>query len=145
MNTKPLMRVVGYVRVSTEEQAREGVSLQTQREKIEAWAKALDGELLAIEEDAGSERTRKSASPSWLVTAQQFNFTFPDLLRATFSRSRLKTSGFGSKACTRPVSVTSLEASNVYSPIWAPRSKNTIPGFRIRSSRLAVSGSEFPW
>jgi len=53
MNTKPLMRVVGYIRVSTEEQAREGISLQTQREKIEAWTSAMDGELLSIEEDAG--------------------------------------------------------------------------------------------
>jgi len=47
------MIVVGYVRVSTEEQAREGISLQTQREKIEAWAHAMDGELLVVEEDAG--------------------------------------------------------------------------------------------
>ena len=53
MNTKPLMRVVGYVRVSTEEQAREGVSLQTQREKIAAWTGAMDGELISMFEDAG--------------------------------------------------------------------------------------------
>lgn len=53
MKTKPLMRVVGYVRVSTEEQAREGISLEAQREKIEAWTHAMDGELLTVEEDAG--------------------------------------------------------------------------------------------
>ena len=47
------MKVIGYCRVSTEEQVREGVSLQAQREKIEAWAHAMDGELLTIEEDAG--------------------------------------------------------------------------------------------
>jgi len=47
------MIVIGYVRVSTEEQVREGISLQTQREKIEAWAHAMDGELLVVEEDAG--------------------------------------------------------------------------------------------
>jgi len=47
------MKVIGYCRVSTEEQAREGVSLEAQREKIEAWAHVMDGELLTVEEDAG--------------------------------------------------------------------------------------------
>lgn len=47
------MKVVGYCRVSTDEQAREGVSLEAQRSRIEAWTEALDGELLTIEEDAG--------------------------------------------------------------------------------------------
>jgi len=47
------MKVIGYVRVSTEEQAREGISLEAQKHKIAAWAEALDGELLFIAEDAG--------------------------------------------------------------------------------------------
>jgi len=47
------MKVIGYVRVSTEEQAREGISLEAQKHKITAWAEALDGELLFIAEDAG--------------------------------------------------------------------------------------------
>lgn len=46
-------RVVGYIRVSTEEQAREGVSLAAQRERLQAYAVALDLELVAIHEDAG--------------------------------------------------------------------------------------------
>jgi DNA invertase Pin-like site-specific DNA recombinase len=32
------MQVVGYIRVSTEDQAREGVSLAAQRAKIDAYA-----------------------------------------------------------------------------------------------------------
>ncbi len=47
------MKVIGYIRVSTEEQARKGVSLLTQREKIEAWVQAMDRELISLEEDAG--------------------------------------------------------------------------------------------
>jgi len=39
--------------VSTEEQARAGISLESQKHKITAWAEALDGELLFIAEDAG--------------------------------------------------------------------------------------------
>ncbi len=47
------MQVVGYVRVSTDEQAREGVSLEAQKGKIQAWAEALDYSVLHIEQDAG--------------------------------------------------------------------------------------------
>jgi site-specific DNA recombinase len=47
------MKVIGYVRVSTDEQVREGASLEAQKHKITAWTEALDGELLFIAEDAG--------------------------------------------------------------------------------------------
>jgi len=45
--------VVGYVRVSTEQQAGEGVSLDAQRVKLQAYAVAMDLELVAVFEDAG--------------------------------------------------------------------------------------------
>jgi DNA invertase Pin-like site-specific DNA recombinase len=47
------MKAIGYVRVSTEEQAREGVSLENQRAKIEAYCSLNDLELTGILEDAG--------------------------------------------------------------------------------------------
>jgi site-specific DNA recombinase len=50
---KPRTRVVGYVRVSTELQAEEGVSLEAQRAKLEAFAIAADLELVAVHQDAG--------------------------------------------------------------------------------------------
>lgn len=46
-------RVVGYVRVSTENQAVEGVSLDAQRTRLTAYATAMDLDLVAIEVDAG--------------------------------------------------------------------------------------------
>jgi len=45
--------VVGYVRVSTEQQAGEGISLDAQRTKLQAYALALDLELVDVFEDAG--------------------------------------------------------------------------------------------
>lgn len=45
--------VAGYVRVSTDQQADEGVSLDAQRTKLEAYALALDLELVEICEDRG--------------------------------------------------------------------------------------------
>ncbi len=47
------MRAVGYVRVSTEEQAREGVSLATQRAQVEAWCVAKGWQLVATHSDEG--------------------------------------------------------------------------------------------
>lgn len=46
-------KVVGYIRVSTEMQAAEGVSLEAQRAKITAYCIAMDCDLVAIVEDAG--------------------------------------------------------------------------------------------
>lgn len=48
-----MRRAIGYIRVSTEKQAEEGVSLEAQKEKIRAWCDMHDYELVAIEEDAG--------------------------------------------------------------------------------------------
>ena len=47
------MKAVGYVRVSTEQQAGEGVSLEAQKAKIEMWCKANDCELIEVFVDAG--------------------------------------------------------------------------------------------
>jgi len=47
------MKAVGYVRVSTEDQAREGVSLEAQRAKITAYCQVKDLELVEVVEDAG--------------------------------------------------------------------------------------------
>jgi site-specific DNA recombinase len=48
-----MVNAIGYVRVSTEEQAREGISLENQRAKIEAYCALHDLGLLEIVEDAG--------------------------------------------------------------------------------------------
>lgn len=48
------MRVLGYCRVSTEEQASSGVSLAAQADKIRAYCSLYDLELVGIIEDAGA-------------------------------------------------------------------------------------------
>lgn len=47
------MKAIGYCRVSSEEQAREGVSLAAQEAKIRAYADLLDLELVGVIVDAG--------------------------------------------------------------------------------------------
>ena len=48
-----MQKVVGYIRVSTAGPVEEGVSLEAQKAKIEAWCNLNDGELVAVFEDAG--------------------------------------------------------------------------------------------
>lgn len=51
---KPIqIRAVGYVRVSTEQQAQEGVSLEAQRVRIQAHCTALDIKLIDVVADEG--------------------------------------------------------------------------------------------
>ena len=51
--TTTAMKVLGYVRVSTEEQAEIGVSLEAQQAKLTAYASLYDLELVEVVVDAG--------------------------------------------------------------------------------------------
>lgn len=53
MKPSPKTRVIGYVRVSSEQQADEGVSLDAQREKLAQYAALFDLNLVAVHVDAG--------------------------------------------------------------------------------------------
>ena len=48
------MKAIGYARVSTEEQAQEGLSLETQQERIKAFCKAKGWELTEVVTDIAS-------------------------------------------------------------------------------------------
>ncbi len=56
---------IGYVSVSTEEQSREGVSLDMQRAKIRAYAELNDMALVEIIEDAGISAKNISGRPGF--------------------------------------------------------------------------------
>ena len=58
-----MKKAIGYIRVSTEQQADEGVSLAAQRAKITAWCELNDYELVAIYEDAGISGKTVSKRP----------------------------------------------------------------------------------
>jgi site-specific DNA recombinase len=53
MERRKEMKGIGYVRVSTDEQAREGISLENQKAKITAYCELNDLDLVEIIEDAG--------------------------------------------------------------------------------------------
>ncbi len=57
------MKAVGYCRVSTEDQASEGVSLETQEAKLRAWADLNGAELVAVHVDAGLSGCRADNRP----------------------------------------------------------------------------------
>ena len=47
------IRAIAYVRVSTEEQAQEGISLEVQTQALQAYAKMRDLEMVEVVQDAG--------------------------------------------------------------------------------------------
>lgn len=51
--TDKTLRLLGYVRVSTDDQARNGVSLEAQEDRIRAWATAYGHTLVGVESDPG--------------------------------------------------------------------------------------------
>lgn len=55
------MKAIGYVRVSTDKQAQDGVSLDNQRAQIEAYCRYKGIELLQIVEDAGISGGKNAA------------------------------------------------------------------------------------
>ena len=57
-------RLVSYLRVSTAEQAQEGVSLDAQESRLRAYAEAHDLDLVAVESDAGVSGKRMANRPA---------------------------------------------------------------------------------
>lgn len=58
-----MKQAIGYVRVSTEQQATEGVSLEAQKARIQAWCQANGYELAAVYVDAGISGKRMDTRP----------------------------------------------------------------------------------
>lgn len=57
------MKAIGYLRVSTGAQADEGLSLNIQADKIAAWVKLNDAELLTVQSDPGRSGGRADNRP----------------------------------------------------------------------------------
>jgi DNA invertase Pin-like site-specific DNA recombinase len=84
------VRVIGYVRVSTEEQATEGVSMDAQRGRIKAWCEA-NGGTLADDDlfvDAGISGKRADNRPG-LQAALAAATGGPGVVLVIYSLSRL--------------------------------------------------------
>ena len=81
-----MKKAIGYIRVSTEQQADEGVSLDAQRAKIEGWCKANDCELVAVHVDAGISGKNMDKRPGLLKALGSMK---RDMVLVVYSLSRL--------------------------------------------------------
>ena len=81
-----MKKAIGYIRVSTEQQADEGVSLAAQRAKITAWCELNDYELMAIYEDAGISGKTISKRPQLQAALEEMK---KDMALVVHSLSRL--------------------------------------------------------
>jgi site-specific DNA recombinase len=61
-----MKQAIGYIRVSTEKQANEGVSLEAQEARIAAWCTAHDYELVQVFVDAGISGKKMDNRPELL-------------------------------------------------------------------------------
>lgn len=59
-----MRNAIAYIRVSTQDQAREGISLSAQEARIRAWAIANDYFVVAVHEDAGLSGGRADNRPA---------------------------------------------------------------------------------
>ena len=80
------MKAVGYIRVSTEQQAGEGVSLEAQKAKIEAWCLANDCELVGVHVDAGISGKSMEKRPGLQMALDE---TGKGMAMVVYSLSRL--------------------------------------------------------
>ena len=60
------MKAIGYIRVSTEQQASEGISLENQKDQIEKYCRYKGFELTGIIEDAGISGGINKARPGFI-------------------------------------------------------------------------------
>ncbi len=60
------MKAIGYIRVSTEDQAKEGISMEAQEAKIKAWAELNGYDIAAVYTDAGISGKRADNRPGLL-------------------------------------------------------------------------------
>lgn len=65
------MKAIGYVRVSTDGQVQDGVSLEAQRAKVEAWCTANGCALLQVHVDAGLSGSRADNRPALQAALKQ--------------------------------------------------------------------------
>jgi site-specific DNA recombinase len=66
-----MVRAIGYIRVSTEEQAREGVSLDNQRDRIEEYCAYRHFRLVRIIQDAGISGGKNKNRPGFVELLDQ--------------------------------------------------------------------------
>ncbi len=81
-----MKQAIGYIRVSTEQQADEGVSLVSQRAKIEAWCELNDYELTAIYEDVGISGKTIIKRPQLQIALKEIK---KDMALVVYNLSRL--------------------------------------------------------
>jgi len=81
-----MKQAIGYVRVSTEQQANEGVSLEAQKAKIVSWCKANDYELVTVYMDAGLSGKSMDKRPGLLDALKSLK---KDMALVSYSLSRL--------------------------------------------------------
>ena len=117
-----MQKAIGYIRVSTEDQANEGVSLDAQRTKLQAWCVANDYELADIQVDAGLSGGRADNRPGLQSAIEQACKSKSALIVYSLSRlarSTKDTIAIGEKLDKAGADLVSLSEKIDTSPSWS--------------------------
>ena len=110
------MRFVGYIRVSTKRQATEGVSLETQKERIETFAHQNDGTLSELYIERGSS-ARDDARPQFQRLVMDARATPPPFdAIIVYDRSRFYRNAAQSELLIRELRRNGVEVFSVTQP-----------------------------
>ena len=104
------MQAIGYVRVSTDAQAADGVSLAAQRARIRAWAASRGCKLVAIHADEGISGKRADNRPGLQAALE-------DACRAKGVLVAYDLTRLGRELLRRP-ELAVIVASESYQPAW---------------------------
>jgi len=87
------MKAIGYIRVSTQGQAEEGISLDMQKAKIEAWASLNETQIIGLyaDEGASGKDTNRRGLREAISACKQHNCALVVYSLSRLSRSTLDT------------------------------------------------------
>ena len=160
-------RVVGYTRVSTEDQAEDGAGLEYQRDAIEAFVKSQRWELVTIIEDAGiSGASRPDGRPGFsqvraLAEARAIDavlvWRFDRLARdigyaVTTSDELMKSYEVGVKSVTEPIDTSDALGKLIFSVLAGMGglereaiARRTWEGRKAKAEKGGFAGGQVPY
>ena len=148
------MRAVGYVRVSTEGQVAEGVSLELQRAKISAWAALHDAQLVAVFADEGvsGARADRPGLQQAIATARRERAALVVYSLSRLSRSTLDTLRLAGDLERLEATIAELlhlartndrPAAIELGPVLAQLSRAWVPRAEAQGRNLHVEGGRY--
>ena len=150
-----MKQAIGYIRVSTEKQANEGVSLEAQEAKIVTWCKANGYELVKVYVDAGISGKRMDTRKELLAALASLkkgmalvSYSLSRLARSTKDALAIGEAVAKKKAdmvsLTEQIDTTTAAGKMMFPDAVCPGRVRAQPGGRAHHQRPATQEAQRP-